>query len=180
MLDKLIPVLVAVDGELSVKLPYPYVKVVIGVGKVNAAIGTLNAIEKYKPTRIINFGTAGTLNSEEYGPGLYKIGSVKQRDMDCRPLGTDLGDTPFDPIGTINFGEGPCLSTGDNFVTSKPELSSDLVDMEAYAIAKACMSRGVHLDIYKYVTDTADDNAAGDWLTQMEYGAQEFVNLIDQ
>jgi len=31
-------VVVAVEGELDVPLPYPYVKTIIGVGKVNAAI----------------------------------------------------------------------------------------------------------------------------------------------
>ena len=31
-----------------------------GVGKINATITTLEVIEKYKPTMIINYGTAGS------------------------------------------------------------------------------------------------------------------------
>ena len=33
-----------------------------GVGKINATYNLTKIINKYKPTEIINFGTAGTLN----------------------------------------------------------------------------------------------------------------------
>ena len=176
---KPILVLVAVDDELSLPVPYPFLKVVIGVGKINAAINTFKAIVLHKPDRVINFGTAGSLNPE-YVPGLYKVGSVVQRDFDARPLTNEIGVVPYDKTPmSLDFGDGPSLSTGDNFVTSTPEVKSDLVDMEAFAIAKVCQELDIPLDIFKYVTDNADENAANDWLTQMRQGSREFLDVIN-
>lgn len=175
---EMILVVVAVAEELDVDLPLGYIKAVIGVGKVNAAINTANAILVTKPEKVINFGTAGSLNTN-YDKGLHKIGRIVQRDFDARPLATDIGIVPFDktPL-TIELGDGPTLSTGDNFVTSPPEVHSDLVDMEAWAVAKVCRNLEIPLEVYKYVTDSADENAANSWLTQMKLGAKEFLNVI--
>ena len=74
-----------------------------------------------------------------------------------------LGDTPFEEgpaVGVIDLGgDGFSLSTGDNFVTAPPALASDIVDMEAYAMAKACLRADRPFSCYKYVTDLADENA---------------------
>ena len=175
---KNILVVVAVADELDIDLPLNYTKVIVGVGKVNAAINTLNAILVIKPDLVINFGTAGSLNND-YGFGLHKIGRIVQRDFDARPLATDIGIVPFDdcPL-SIDLGVGPVLSTGDNFVTSPPEVQSDLVDMEAWAIAKVCRQVKIPLEVYKYVTDSADENAANNWLAQIKLGAKEFLDVI--
>lgn len=171
-------VIVAVDEELDVTLPFPYKKIVVGVGKINATIGTLRAILKHMPDLVINFGTAGSLNPA-YSKGLYKIGSVVQRDFDARPLVKKLGQVPYDTTPEcIKLGTGLVLSTGDNFVTSKPEMESDLVDMEGFAIAKVCLELGVDLSMYKYVTDSADEEAGDSWLSQMRDGAEEFLKLL--
>ena len=37
-------------------------------------------------------------------------------------------------------GDGVSLSTGDNFVTAPPEIASDIVDMEGYAIRQGMPS----------------------------------------
>ena len=173
-------VVVACKQELEQELPFPYVKSIVGVGKVNAAINTMKAIFVTKPIKVINFGTAGSLNPE-YGRGLHKVGRVVHRDFDARPLATDIGIVPFDdtPL-TIHLNmESPItLSTGDNFVTSPPEVESDLVDMEGWAIAKVCQDFGITLEMYKYVTDNADEDAAQDWLQSIRAGSQEFIDRI--
>lgn len=175
-----VPVLVAIAEELPVELPHPYVKVITGLGKVNAAIATVQSIIKYKPDYIINFGTCGTLNPEEYGYGLHRVSCVMQRDMDCTPLGFDIGETPFDPEHVvINLGvEGPSLSTGDNFVTSMPTLVSDLVDMEAYAIVKAAKQYDVPVHVYKFITDDANKEASGDWNENVAHGYEVFLENV--
>ena len=49
-------ILVAIEDELKREdLPDHQIEY-IGVGKVNAAINTLNAIQKHNPKKIINFG----------------------------------------------------------------------------------------------------------------------------
>ena len=49
---------------------------------------TLNAIEKYSPKQIINFGTAGSLDRKI--KGLVEVSSFLQRDMDASPLGFEV------------------------------------------------------------------------------------------
>ena len=75
-------------------------------------------------------------------------------------------------------GSGVTLSTGDNFVTAPPALDSDIVDMEAYAIAKACRRAGVPFSCYKYVTDLADENATANWRDNVARGAGLFVAAL--
>jgi len=178
---KLTPVFVALDEELPVELPEPYVKVITGVGKVNAAMTTVAALIKYQPDTVINYGTAGTLNPEEYGAGLHRVSCVMQRDMDCTPIGYDIGKTPSDEEHVvINLGvEGPSLSTGDNFVTSMPELVSDLVDMEAYAIVKAAKQYGIKdIQIYKFISDNANGDAPADWDENVAKGYELFMEKL--
>jgi len=174
-------VVVAVAEELDINLPFGYTKSIIGVGKVNAAINTMNSILLTQPKKVINFGTAGSLNTE-YGRGLYRIKSVVQRDFDARPLAENIGEVPFDKSPTIIdlHDTGPTLSTGDNFVTSPPEVESDLVDMEGWAIAKVCRKLEIPLEMYKYVTDGADEDAASDWLSQMRHGANLFLETLNE
>lgn len=177
---KPILVLVALEQELPIELPAPYIKIITGLGKVNAAIITTEAIIEHQPSKIINYGTAGTLNPVEFNSGLYRVSCVMQRDMDCTPIGFDIGKTPYDDEHVvINLGcEGPSLSSGDNFVTSEPQLLSDLVDMEAYAIVKSCRRYNIPVEIYKYVSDNADDNAGDDW-NNIPSGITDFMEILD-
>ena len=177
----MILVLVAINQELKgVTLPDEYKVVEIGVGKVNATGSTVQAILRYKPIKIINFGTAGSLN-KELKNGLYRVSKVRQRDMDCRPFGIELGVTPYDAVADIDMAcDGVTLGTGDSFVTSTPELLTDLVDMEGYAVAKAADRWNIPCEIYKFVSDFADDNAMDDWDDNISNGAELFARMLDK
>ena len=102
--------------------------------------------------------------------------------MDARHL-APLGATPFEdgPLaGEIDLGgRGVRLSTGDNFVTSPPEVQSDIVDMEAYALAKACHRAGRPFECYKFVTDLADENATANWRANVAKGATLFLEILE-
>lgn len=176
----MILVLVAIDNELNgIKLSSEYRVVEIGVGKVNATGSTVQAILRYEPTRIINFGTAGSLN-RALGRGLYRVSRVYQRDMDCRSFGIDLGATPYDVVADIDLHcTGVTLGTGDSFVTTTPELLTDLVDMEGYAVAKAADRWNIPCEIYKFVSDFADENATADWNNNISNGAELFARMLD-
>ena len=99
--------------------------------------------------------------------------------MDVRPLGFKLGHTPFDTINHIDLsGTGVSLGTGDHFVTTPPELITDIVDMEAYALAKVAKSFECDLQCWKYISDNADDNAADQWAENVAKGAHAFVEQV--
>ena len=146
----------------------------LGVGKINATIQTTELINKFKPKEIINFGTAGSLNNKLNG--IIECTKFYQRDMDCRGLlNFKLGQTPFDKINEIIYSEnGYSCGSGDNFVTTKIEMDVDVVDMEAYAIAKVCSIKGVKFRCFKFISDNADKSADNDWNENLKIAAKKF------
>ena len=146
----------------------------LGVGKINATIKTTELIHKFKPKEIINFGTAGSLNNKLNG--IIECTKFYQRDMDCRGLlNFKLGQTPFDKINEIIYSEnGYSCGSGDNFVTTKIEMDVDVVDMEAYAIAKVCSLKGLKFRCFKFISDNADKSADNDWNKNLKIAAKKF------
>ena len=145
-----------------------------GVGKVNAALTAAQVIERYRPERIINIGTAGGITA---GPGLHECTQFVQRDITCQALGCSDGQTPFEDDIILTTGtNGLTCSTGDNFVMN-PELAipADVVDMEAYAIAKACLRNKIEFRCFKYITDQANDQAHDSWKQSVSMGEKFFI-----
>ena len=177
----MIDLIVALEVELADITMPPGVRVTCcGVGKVNAALAAAHVLTRPDCRRVINYGTAGSLVPALAGQ-LVRVASISQRDMDARPL-APLGVTPFEDgavTGEIIIGDdGVRLSTGDKFVTSPPEVASDIVDMEAYALAKACHRAGIPFECYKFVTDLADENATANWRENVAKGAGLFCELM--
>ena len=142
-----------------------------GVGKVNATLKLTQRLHSshlhylpLMPELVINYGTAG---SRELPIGeLVDCTKFIQRDMDVSPLGFQNYETPW---GNRNISfltttlNGITCGTGDSFVTN-PELPGvDIVDMEAYAIAKVCRDFNIQFRCFKYISDNADENAGDDW-----------------
>jgi adenosylhomocysteine nucleosidase len=149
----------------------------VGVGKINATYNTLKLINIHKPKIIINYGTAGAINNKL--KGIVECTKFYQRDMDVRGLDFELGETPFDTIKEIiTSKEGYSCGTGDNFVNKRIDIEVDVVDMEAYAIAKVCMLENIEFRCFKYISDNADENADKDWSKNLEKGASKFASLI--
>ena len=146
----------------------------LGVGKINASYRTMQIIQDFQPKEIINFGTAGSINKEL--KGIIECTSFFQRDMDCRGLlDFKLGETPFDDIKEILISsKGYSCGTGDNFVNKQIEVQVDVVDMEAYAIAKVCLLNNVKFRCFKFISDNADSSANLDWVERLELGAVKF------
>jgi adenosylhomocysteine nucleosidase len=104
--------------------------------------------------------------------------------MDVSGLGFEPGTTPFEEVPKelefpSRFGgltEAVC-GTGDRFETAISAPPWDLVDMEAYALAKVCWFEQVPFACAKYVTDGADENAGSHWEAELEAAARAFVRL---
>jgi adenosylhomocysteine nucleosidase len=171
-------ILVALEEELPKDLLKEFHIEYTGVGKINACFKTLEVINKFSPKLIINYGTAGSLR--ENLTGLKEVSDFFQRDMDASDLGFKVGDTPFDKISKISFGtNGLSIGTGDSFVSQKPTITTDLVDMEAYAIAKVCMLKKINFLCYKYISDNADENASKNWENNISKGKIAFKKKIN-
>ena len=148
-----------------------------GVGKINASIKLMELIHLYKPNRVINYGTAGSLNKNI--KGLVECTTFIQHDMDARGLlDFKLGETPFDHISKIIISkEGYTCGTGDKFVKNQLEMDCDIVDMEAYALAKVCNIQNIEFRCYKYISDYANDNSSEDWQKNCNKGSIHFAAL---
>ena len=154
-----------------------------GVGKVNATYKLTNVLTKvYGKDRfdlVINYGTAA---SKTYS-GLVDCTKFIQRDMDATPMGLKIGETPFDnEPSMIDFshiknpiGKNLTCYTGDSFVTDIQYM--DVVDMEAYALAKTCRNFGIDFVSYKYISD---DGNVDDWEKNCGKGTKEFKKLLNE
>lgn len=153
-----------------------------GVGKINAAIKTLNAVNEYQPDCIINYGTAGAL--KDHLSGLLPVLGVCQRDVDCNelaPRGMFPGDHTL--FLTSGAGRGVICGTGDSFVTDPDEWTKrncDIVDMELYAIAKVATLAKISWFSVKFVSDKADKDAILNWKQTVSLGEEHFKEwLVD-
>lgn len=156
-----------------------------GIGKVNAAIALTRRLTEYVERNeplplVVNCGSAGS--------GTFPTGTVVscsefiQRDMDVQPLGFEIGVTPYEDIPAVlrfaipipGLPQAVCGS-GDSFATAPQGLHCDVVDMEAYALAKVCWVYGAQFACAKYVSDGADHAAASDWVDNHHRGAAAFL-----
>lgn len=158
-----------------------------GLGKVNAALSLARRLSTLRgqgalPNLVVNFGTAG---SRTFATGsVIACRQFVQRDMDVTGLGFALGETPFETLPpTLGFPtvfqdlpEGIC-GTGDRFETGAAGLACDVIDMEAYALAKACLAEDVPFACAKYISDGADHTAADDWHASLPKAARAFMDL---
>ena len=151
----------------------------IGVGKVNAAINLTTLINTLQPTRVINLGTAGGI---KLNTGIYRVNHVFQHDVNLTSLGLEPGQILSDNNCFIDLpGQGYTCATGDIHVTEKHKirLNCDMVDMEAYSIAKACLKNGVHCEIWKYISDQADENAGITWQQEVAAGEELYRKVLE-
>ena len=142
-----------------------------GIGKVNAAVGTLTLIDCFHPDMVINTGVAGGTGAGASILDVVIADRIAYHDVWCGP-GTEPGQAagcpPFFscPLPE-NFFEGlevkrGLVASGDIFV-SRPEEVSHIksiwpdamaVDMESAAIAQVCHIKNVPFVCIRVISDT--------------------------
>jgi adenosylhomocysteine nucleosidase len=161
-----------------------------GVGKVNAASVLARRLAEIRCTGeplplVVNLGTAGSRSVPAHS--LVACDRFVQRDMDVSGLGFPRGVTPFDetppnitfPRVFSDLPHATC-STADSFATHGHEINGDVVDMEAFALARVCVAENVRFACAKYVTDGADADSAAHWQEALEHAARAFAALYTQ
>ena len=154
--------------------PYKDIPHYTGVGKVNATIQSLTLARSINPSIIVNFGTAGACDRNI--SGLVECGTFLDRDDSSKF--EEFSNNPISNEGSADNPNMLTISTGDNFVTS-PLDDCDVVDMEAYAIAKVCQLRNIHFKCFKYITDYVDKNSSKDWYQNISKGYSMFLQRIN-
>ena len=161
-----------------------------GVGKVNATYQLTTRFGKYGShipyDLVINYGTAGSRKIKK--KTLVDCTKFVQRDMDVTGLGFMRGETPFEidsplmlDFGITKYntiGRRATCGSGDSFVEDRSQYYGEVVDMEAYALAKVCYLRDVPFVSFKYITDGADEQAHEDWEANLADGIEVFKEIV--
>ena len=69
-----------------------------------------------------------------------------------------------------NISKGICGS-GDQFEMEHNNHEYNVIEMEAYALAKVCKEENLPFLCLKYISDGADGNAVDDWQTEVKKAA---------
>jgi adenosylhomocysteine nucleosidase len=154
--------------------------VLTGIGKVAAAVAVSTAIAERRPSRVLNIGTAGALRDGL--EGVHRVGRVLEHDVDHAALGALIGE---DVSGELLLDPGLpiTLATGDAFIADDAVRAvlaqrAHLVDMEGYAVARACEAAGVPCELVKVVSDTASHGAARSWVDEVDATARVIAEIV--
>jgi adenosylhomocysteine nucleosidase len=175
----------AVESEYGPHLRRLFTPLMTGVGpveagvRVGAELARLEA-EDALPDLVVSLGSAGSRRLEQ--AGIYQATSVSYRDMDASPLGFEKGRTPFLdlpaaiplPPGIPGIAEAT-LSTGAAIVSGAAyaAIAEDMVDMETFAVLRACQLFSVPLIALRGISDGAAElRHIGDWT--------DYLHVIDE
>ncbi|WP_043447934.1 5'-methylthioadenosine/adenosylhomocysteine nucleosidase [Halotalea alkalilenta] len=150
-----------------------------GIGKVNAAIATTLAFERFAPRAVINVGSAGGFGDRLAIGDVVISSEVCHHDVDVTPFGYALGQVPGMParfaadprlvalarealqgLDGITAHEG-LIGSGDVFVAGGAAVSSlrgrfpEMIaaEMEAAAVAQTCHRHGCPFVVTRAVSD---------------------------
>ena len=139
-----------------------------GVGKIRAAMATQWLVDHYDVEKIINVGTAGAGNNDEWMIGLHQIDSVRERDFTVPSGKEHILQLTNNDFGLFHY----TCHTGDSFVSSWEDYDkTDCADMEAYAIAYVCQQNKISFECYKIISDSGDIK---DWEQSLEFCNKAF------
>lgn len=175
----------AAAAEYGPHLQRLFQPLMTGVGPVEAAVvlsaelGRMRAIDEL-PDLVVSLGSAGSRRLEQ--TEIYQATSVSYRDMDASALGFPKGETPFLRLPAIlplplriEGVREATLSTGANIVSGAAydAIEADMVDMETYAVLRACMRYNLPLVALRGISDGAAElKHVSDWT--------EYLHVIDQ
>lgn len=175
----------AVDAEYGPHLKRRFTPFMTGVGPVEAGVrlgAELALLSEHDalPDLVVSLGSAGSRTLEQ--TEVYQASSVSYRDMDASPLGFERGATPFvDLPAVVPLGHAipgvrqASLSTGAAIVSgvAYDAIAADMVDMETFAVLRACQMFGVGLIGLRGISDGAADlKHVDDW--------RQYLHVIDE
>ncbi len=175
----------AADAEYGVFLRTRISPLMTGVGPVEAAIVLTKELARLSshddlPDLVVSLGSAGSATLEQ--AEIYQVSAVSYRDMDASAFGFEKGKTPFLdlPVSVelplrIPGIATATLSTGANVVSGVAYQSIDaqMVDMETFAVLRACQSFNIPLIGLRGISDGRHDvNHIDDWT--------QYLHIIDK
>lgn len=184
--------LMAAPAEYGPELQKRIHPCMVGVGPVEAAINTTNVLSMLRadnklPNLVISLGSAGSATLKQNS--IYQACSVSYRDMDASPIGFKKGVTPFVdhavdvPLSTRVMGVPEAkLSTGAAVISGATynEINADMVDMETFAILRACQMFNVELLGLRGISDGREElGQYSDWTRYLQELDAKLASILD-
>ena len=182
----------AVANEYGPNLKARITPLMTGVGPVEAAVAVTHELARLEakdrlPQLVVSLGSAGSPTLEQCG--VYQATSISYRDMDASALGFEKGETPFLGLprvltpGLVVPGiPGARLSTGANIVSGAAYrgIDADMVDMETYAVLRACQRFKLPLVALRGISDGAEElQEIDDWTRYLHIIDQRLAAAVD-
>ena len=183
----------AAEAEYGEHLRQRFTPLITGVGPVEAAVQLAAVLGRLKhedllPDLVVSLGSAGSAKLPQ--TEVYQASSVSYRDMDASPLGFEKGLTPFLDLPavvelTIQVPgvASASLSTGANIVSGAAyrEINADMVDMESFAVLRACMTFEVPMIGLRGISDGAKELAhVDDWTQYLHIVDEKLAEAVDR
>lgn len=181
----------AAEAEYGPHLKRRFEPLITGVGPVEAGVRlgaelAATATSGNLPDLVVSLGSAGSRILEQ--TEIYQVASVSYRDMDASVLGFEKGVTPFVrtaagdtlpaviplPFRIPGIAEAT-LSTGGNIVSGSAydAVEAEMVDMETFAVLRACQLFDIPLIGLRGISDGATDlHHVDNW--------REYLHVIDE
>lgn len=191
--DKSILFVMAASAEYGPHLQARITPLMTGVGPVEAAIAVTTALAGldtagHLPDLVVSLGSAGSRTLKQ--TAIYQAVSVSYRDMDASPFGFAKGCTPFLDLPAevalplrIPDVAGARLSTGANVVSGEAYglIDADMVEMETYAVLRACQRFGLPLIGLRGISDgKADVKHVNDWTEYLHIIDEKLADAVDR
>ena len=182
----------AAEAEYGPALKARFTPLMTGIGPIEAALAMGMALTRLQtegrlPRLVVSLGSAGSARLEQ--GAIYQAASVSWRDFDASPLGFEKGITPLLDLPAtlslpIRIPDIPTasLSTGGNVVSGAAyaDIAEDMVDMESFAVQRACQQFGLPLVALRGISDGAEELAhIGDWTRYLDVIDGRLADAVD-
>lgn len=181
-----------------------------GIGKVNATICTQMMIDLFAPDAMVFTGVAGGLLPNMRACDIIVASHVVQYDMNLTAFGRRHGETPgrdrlieCDPdlvaSASLAFDQAfakddtapnlmlGTVASGDKFVQDKKtlrwlqrEFAALATEMEGAAFGHTCHLNGLPFVVIRSLSDSAGDEASGDFTDNLHQACQNSFHLMER
>lgn len=161
---------------------------ICGVGPVEAAASTASRLAAGDVDLVVSLGSAGSAQLPQ--GHVAQVSHVSYRDMDASAIGFERGVTPFldlpavvalplriPGLATATLATGASIVSGAGYEA----IAADMVDMESWAVLRACRRAGLEMVGLRAVSDGSEPlGGYRDWADHLPQVDRALAAAVDR